>query len=75
MYPSLEHRKGRGDPRDVVVEARVVNDMKSLLSEKEFWQLIGHLYAVGSRAGKVASVPLHRGWQPRANFVRSRRRA
>ncbi len=72
MYPSVEHLAGRKNP-DVVVETRIVNDMKSHLSEKEFWQLIGHLFLVGSAGGKVvppAGKRLPGKWRPQRQFQR-----
>jgi hypothetical protein len=35
MYPSLEHLSGPKNHAETVVEARIVNDMKSHLSESE----------------------------------------
>jgi hypothetical protein len=35
----------------MVVDARIINDMKSHLSNSEFWLLVEHLYAVGRAKG------------------------
>jgi hypothetical protein len=53
MYPSIEHLSGPSDQQDVVVEARIINDMKSHLSEPEFWSVVEHLFAVGVAKGKI----------------------
>lgn len=53
MYPSFEHLVSPKDHDEAVVEARIVNDMKSHLSEIEFWQLIEHLFAVGVKKGSI----------------------
>lgn len=54
MYPSHDHLAGRGDDSQMVVDARVVNDMKTILSEDEFWVLFEHLYSVGRAKGKIS---------------------
>ncbi|MBL8721875.1 MAG: hypothetical protein JNL79_38165 [Myxococcales bacterium] len=41
-YPSLEHLRGPADCT-VAIELRVVNDMKTILSEAEFRDMLGHL--------------------------------
>lgn len=51
MYPSIDHVNPRGSK--LVVEARVINDMKSHLTETEFWRVIEHLYAVGLEKNKI----------------------
>lgn len=79
MYPSVEHLTSRQDSKNVAVETRIVNDMKSHLSEKEFWQLIGHLHHVGRKKLKgnplrPANKPLLGVWHPERNFRRARSR-
>lgn len=74
LYPSVEHLKGQKNSRDVVVETRIVNDMKSHLSEKEFWQFIEHLFFVGREKGKIRSVSgkrLPKRWKPEKNYGKS----
>jgi hypothetical protein len=44
LWPSIDHVEGRRD-MNLAVETRIVNDMKSLLSESEFKTVIGHLAA------------------------------
>ncbi len=53
MYPSHDHTTHPKDDLHMVVDARVVNDMKSHLSDSEFWRLVEHLYAVGVAKGKI----------------------
>jgi hypothetical protein len=76
MYPSVEHLTGKENREDVVVETRIVNDMKSHLTEKEFWQLIGHLSSVDVEGRKIgmplASNRLPDDWRPERNFRRAR---
>ena len=74
LYPSHDHLAGRGNHTKLVVDARVVNDMKTILSEQEFWLLIEHLYAVGRRKGTIPQrdpATLPDGWHPSRNYVRS----
>ena len=71
MYPSLEHLNGRSDHEHVAVECRIINDMKSHLSEEEFWQVVEHLFSVGVEKGKIRSPfgkRLPRGWTPARHF-------
>jgi hypothetical protein len=44
-WPSVDHRGGPAST-DVVLETRLVNDMKTIMSEAEFLELIGHIAAV-----------------------------
>src|SRR3954467_14474674 len=53
MYPSFEHLVDPTNHSEAAVEARIINDMKSHLSEREFWQVIEHLFAVGLDKGKI----------------------
>jgi hypothetical protein len=76
MYPSLEHLIDPSNHGDVVVEARVINDMKSHLSEAEFWQVIEHLFAVGIKKGTIKAPfgkRLPKGWSPVRHYVKKDR--
>ncbi|KKR70480.1 MAG: Proline-tRNA ligase, partial [Candidatus Woesebacteria bacterium GW2011_GWA2_40_7b] len=53
LYPSAEHTTYPKKDSQMVVEARIINDMKSHLSEEEFWYAVEHLYAVGREKGKI----------------------
>ena len=44
-WPSVDHLVGIADPK-VVIELRLFNDMKSICSEEEFREAVGHLAAV-----------------------------
>jgi len=44
-WPSVDHVAGPGVAR-VVLETRLVNDMKTIMSDEEFLSIIGHLAAV-----------------------------
>jgi hypothetical protein len=44
-YPSVDHVEGPG-VANVVLETRLVNDMKTIMCEKEFFAMVGHLAAV-----------------------------
>lgn len=71
MYPSHDHTIDSQDHRAMVVDARIINDMKSHLSEDEFWQVIEHLYAVGRAKERIPSRRprrLGRGWHPHRNY-------
>lgn len=74
MYPSVEHLGYPKNSKNVVVEARIFNDMKSHLSEEEFWRVIEHLFAVGVKKGKIkAGKHLHKKWKPKRNYTRKGR--
>lgn len=71
MYPSFEHLVDPSNHSDAVVEARIVNDMKSHLSEKEFWQMIEHLFVAGLEKGKIKppfGKRLPKGWNPARHY-------
>lgn len=71
LYPSVEHLSSPGNHKDVVVEARIINDMKSHLSEAEFWQVVEHLFAVGALKGQIP-IPQPRllasAWSPTRHY-------
>lgn len=73
MYPSLEHLVDPTNHAETVVEARIINDMKSHLTEQEFWRVIDHLFLVGVQKGKI-SAPfgkrLPKGWSPAKHYVK-----
>jgi len=53
----------------MVVEARIINDVKSHLTEEEFWQMVEHLYAAGTSKGKVSRLAKRRdAWKPKRNY-------
>ncbi len=71
MAPSIEHLVDPKNHDDVVVETRVVNEMRSILSEKEFWQAIEHLFVVGVQKGEIKTPfgkRLPKGWSPKRHF-------
>jgi hypothetical protein len=71
MYPSFDHLNGPTDHQAAVVEARIINDMKSHLSEDEFWRVIEHLFAVGMGKGKIKppfGKRLPKGWSPKRHY-------
>jgi len=72
MYPSFEHLTGPDNHQDAVVEARIFNDMKSHLSESEFWLAIEHLFLVGVEKGKIKppfGKRLPKGWSPAKHYT------
>src|SRR3989442_524426 len=71
MYPSLDHLKDPRNHDEVVVEARIINDMKSHLGEGEFWQVIEHLFVVGVEKRKIKppfGKRLPRAWSPKRHY-------
>jgi hypothetical protein len=71
MYPSLEHLVDPKNHAEAVVEARVINDMKSHLGEDEFWRVIEHLFIVGVEKKKIIAPfgkRLPKGWSPRRHY-------
>ena len=72
MYPSIEHLVDRENNDEVAVEARIFNDMKSHLSEDEFWRAIEHLFSVGIKKGKILppfGKRLPRKWSPKKHYT------
>lgn len=72
MYPSIEHLSGQADKEDIVVEARIINDMKSHLSEREFWLVVEHLFSVGVSKGKIRAPFCKRlpdSWKPERHYL------
>jgi hypothetical protein len=70
MYPSVDHLESKDNSR-FVVEARVINDMKSHLTKTEFWEVIEHLYSVGVTKGEIPNrkpLPLRADWRPKNQF-------
>lgn len=73
MYPSFEHLIDPTNHEEAVVEARIINDMKSHLPESEFWQVIEHLFVVGVGKGKIRppfGKRLPRGWSPTRHYTK-----
>ncbi len=62
-WPSVDHLKG---PKiaELVIETRLVNDMKTIMSDQEFRTLIGHLAAV-----LKVDVKEQDRWQCRRSFA------
>jgi hypothetical protein len=72
MYPSLEHLDGPKNHSAMVVEARIINDMRSHLDEGEFWKVVEHLFVVGVGKGKIRAPfgkRLPKGWKPKRHYV------
>jgi len=70
MYPSIDH-VSPGDNANLKVEARLFNDMKSHLTEAEFWRVVEHLYSVGREKNKIKNRKPYRlpaGWKPWNNY-------
>ena len=73
MYPSLDHLSDPMNHANAVVETRIINDMKSHLSETEFWKVIEHLFIVGVEKKKITAPygkRLPRGWSPVRHYVK-----
>ena len=69
LYPSVEHTTHPKDHSEIVLESRIVNDMKSHLSGKEFWHAIEHLCRVGIDKGKIPQTPQRRDdWSPARHY-------
>jgi len=75
MYPSIDHLVDPTVHTETVVEARIINDMKSHLSEDEFWRVVEHLFAVGLQKGKLRppfGKRLPKGWSPEKHYRKTR---
>jgi hypothetical protein len=73
MYPSFEHLVDPSNHQEAAVEARIINDMKSHLTEKEFWQMIEHMFIVGVEKSKITppfGKRLPKGWEPERHYVK-----
>ncbi|MDP1677625.1 MAG: hypothetical protein Q8L88_12270 [Bacteroidota bacterium] len=72
LYPSHDHTINSSNHSQMVVDARIINDMKSILNETEFWIIIEHLYAVGISKGKIPNRTAQRNdsWKPVRNFAK-----
>lgn len=71
MYPSFEHLVDPRNHTETAVEARIINDMKSHLSEKEFWRVIEHLFVIGVEKAKIKAPygkRLPKGWSPAKHY-------
>jgi hypothetical protein len=62
-YPSVDHVNGPGVAR-VVLETRLINDMKTIMDEEEFFSMVGHLAAVHEI--KIGKMP---DWKCRRSFA------
>ncbi len=62
-YPSVEHLDG-AQSANIVLEIRVVNDMKSINNERELRELIGHLAFMHN----IKPRQLPDGWRPMRDF-------
>jgi hypothetical protein len=73
MYPSHDHLTYPKNDAEMVVDTRLINDMKSHNSEREFWKWVEHLYVVGVAKGLCSINPrrLKDGWSPDRHFGRS----
>ncbi len=72
LYPSIDHVTFPKQHGAIVVETRIVNDMKSHLSEKEFWHAIEHLFIVGAAQKKIPLLAARRdSWTPGRHYEKS----
>ena len=46
LYPTHDHIECDGNNKNMAIESRLVNSMKSNLKEDDFWEVIGHLFVV-----------------------------
>lgn len=73
MYPSFDHLIDPTNHKEAVVEARIINDMKSHLSEDEFWHVVEHLFIVGVEKRKIKppyGKRLPKGWSPKKHYTK-----
>lgn len=67
VFP-VHHRSESGE---MVVDARFVVDMMSVLSETEFWMAVEHFFSVGREEGRIGAGNPQRlpsGWKPKINY-------
>lgn len=73
MYPSFDHLIDPANHKEAVVEARIINDMKSHLSEDEFWRVVEHLFIVGVEKHRIKppyGKRLPKGWSPQKHYTK-----
>ena len=63
-WPSLDHLSSPATA-DVVLEVRLVNDMKTIMNDQEFREMVGHLAAVL----KIRPKKLRKNWHCRRGFA------
>jgi hypothetical protein len=63
-WPSIDHLKDAGTA-EVAIETRLVNDMKTIMSEKEFGEMVAHL----AQALKVTAQRLPPDWRCERSFA------
>lgn len=63
-WPSIDHVETPA-VASVVLETRLVNDMKTIMSEQEFREMIGHLASVLS----VQATNLRQDWNCKRSFA------
>jgi hypothetical protein len=69
FYPSLDHKKGL-DSTDLGITTRIVNDMKSIMSEGEFLKMVTRIYEY--RVARVAPADPHgETFKPRRAFKKA----
>jgi hypothetical protein len=65
-WPSVDHLSGV-DKSVVVIEVRLVNDMKTIMNDKEFRAMVGHL----ADTQNIPSRKLSKTWKCRRSFKKS----
>ncbi len=65
LYPSVDHLDGPSKHR-IVIETRLFNDMKTILSERQFWSAIRHLAEVST---EFIPKKLNDNWKPHRDFA------
>jgi hypothetical protein len=63
-WPSLDHLSSPATA-EVVLEVRLVNDMKTIMNDQEFREMVGHLAAVL----KIRPKKLRKNWHCRRGFA------
>lgn len=64
MWPSVEHLQDPATP-DLAMETRLVNDMATIMSKDEFFEMVGHIAAVN----EIAPVAQTDDWKPQRSFA------
>jgi hypothetical protein len=55
LYPTFDHIDCDGNDSEMVVEAALINRLKTNLSAKDFWPVIRHLYWTGIAKKKITA--------------------
>jgi hypothetical protein len=76
MYPSCDHVIEKDEERNhgnMVVDGRVINDMKTIFTEKEFFKIVSHLhYQDCKKSIECVAKPVSPNWSPYRKYEKKK---